>query len=360
MSGDAVYIEVPPFYLNQSRWKTFQDCDRLYGWFHVEGLEPDRPRKPLVIGTAIHKAQVAVHSKGFDPATVEEATKKATEFFTKAMNRGIQLPGDQAEILEGQKTIQKLLPAYYRHWGALGQVWKPLGLELSFCVEVGEGTNVWLVGTIDNLVTLNNSLWLVDYKTMGKLDMREFLKYEIDIQLTAYIYGGTKQLSIDAKKLGKPPVIIRGAIIDGMVKTLIPQFHREIYTRSIDDLREFELEFCMKAWEIAAKHALVQGDREKYDAYTTKMWELGRAGGWKVVFPKNTQHCFRYGTCSHRDLCVADTDVRRMSFRKRVPDYVDDARSARDKASESQEPQVAEPPMPTTGKIDGVEDGENG
>jgi hypothetical protein len=222
-----------------------------------------------------------------------------------------------------------MLPAYHAHYGAKGEMWKPLGMELAFCVEVGEGTGVYLVGRIDNLVTFMNGIWIVDYKTMKKMDMREFMKYEIDIQLTAYIYGGTKQLSLDALSRGEKPVMIKGAIIDGMVKTQVPQFHRELYSRTLQDLRQFELEFCMKAWEIAAKHAMVEKNRAKYNYFTERIWALGEQGGWKIIFPMNTQQCFRYGTCSHRDLCVKDNDVRRMSFRKRDQDYVDDAAGRR-------------------------------
>lgn len=328
-STSPIYIKLPPIFLNQSRWKAYQDCDRLYAWEYVQGITPDRARKPLIIGSAVHKAQVEIHAKGATPEVIASATAAAQEYFRTQMkaNSVMALPTEAAEILEGVELLGKLLPAYYDHWKSLGQMWKPLGQELSFCVEVGEGTNVFLVGTIDNLVTLSGALWLVDYKTMGKLDMREFLKYEIDIQLTAYIYGGTKQLSLSAKAEGKPPVMIRGAIIDGIVKTEVPQFHREVYTRSIPDLREFELEFCMKAWEIAAKEAIVRGDRPAFHAYSERMWELGQSAGWKVVFPKNTQQCFRYGTCSHRDLCVADTETRRLAYKTRVPDYVDAART---------------------------------
>lgn len=323
---EAVHIELPPFFLNQSRWKNFQDCDRLYAWEQIEGLTPDRPRLPLAVGTAIHKAQVEIHKGGSTPEAIKNATESAVKLFTDSMrSRGPQLIGDAEQVEEGTQTIKTLLPAYHQHWKSLGQQWKPLGQELSFCVEVGEGTKVFLVGTIDNLCVLNNALWLVDYKTMKKLDMREFMKYEIDIQLTAYIYGGTKQLSLDARKEGKPPVVIRGAIIDGLVKTIVPQFHREIYTRNIQDLRDFEQEFCMKAWEIAAKHAIHRGDRAAYNLFRDKIYDLGRTG-WKTLFPKNTQQCFRYGLCDYRDLCVKDTETRRTGYRIRTPDYVDEAR----------------------------------
>jgi hypothetical protein len=328
------YVTLPPFFLNQSRWKSYQDCNRLYGWYNIENLVPSKKKGYFEIGTAVHKAQEYAHAHN----STEEAYKKATELAVQTFTKGMgvpQLPGDQEEIDKGVETLRKLLPAYQKAYAQTGRAWKPLGMELAFRVEVGDGTGVWLVGRIDNLVTFLNGLWLVDYKTMSKLDMRTFMQYEIDVQLTAYIYGGTKQLSLDAIARGEKPVMIRGAIIDGMVKTTIPQFHREMYTRSVQDLREFELEWCMKVWEIAAKHAILAGDKTLYNTLTEKMWALGREAGWKVVFPKNTQQCFRYGTCSHRELCVADNEVRRLAFTKRPTDYVDDARATATKAREA-------------------------
>lgn len=327
VQDQQVRVDLPRFYLNQSRWKTYQDCDRLYAWQNIENLEPIKPRKPLVMGTAIHQAQVAIHSapRESQDDVIKSATAIAQKHFRTHMTpKGPRLPHDEAEIKDGEDLIGRLIPAYHEHYKNLGQQWRPLGQELSFEVEVGEGSGVILVGTIDNLVAFRNGLWLVDYKTMAKKDMREFMKYEIDIQLTAYIYGGTKKLSLDAQKQGKPPVLIRGAIIDGLIKTQVPDFHRELYTRSIDDLREFELEFCMKVWEIAAKHAIVKKDKALYQYYTERMYDLGN-DSWKTTFPKNTQQCFRYGTCPYRDLCMKDNDVRRTAYQIRGTDYVDKA-----------------------------------
>lgn len=339
MVEQPIYVEVPPpFYMNQSRWKSYQDCDRLYAWDQIGNIVTGRPRKPLITGSAVHKAQVLIHSKSNTPESIAEGVKLAEDYYREKMKRpGPELPFDEKEMEEGLTVLRRMIPAYHRHWKDLGRVWKPLGMELSFCVEVGEGTNVFLVGTLDNLVVLDGNLWLVDYKTMAKLDLREFMKYEIDIQLTAYIYGGTKQLTLDARKEGKPPVVIRGAIIDGLIKTTDPQFHREIYTRSVDDLRQFELEFCMKVWEIAAKHAMVKKDRPSYDLYINKMYQLG-SSDWKIAFPKNTQQCFRYGTCDFRDLCVKDTPTARLAFHTRTPDYVDAAAAGKKVDSVGEKP----------------------
>lgn len=330
---DQVTISLPPkMYLNQSRYKGFQDCERYYGWQEIEHLVPAKPRKPLTMGTAVHRAQVEVYKGGASPEVIATATEHAVKFWSDTMAPSgptIALAGmegletkEQKELQEGASLLRRMLPAYYKFWGEQGAIWRPLGMELEFCVEVGEGTNVFLVGTIDNLAMYLNALWLVDTKTMHKMDMREFLKYQIDIQLTAYLYGGTKQLAIQAAAEGKKVVPIRGAIIDGMVKTDPPQFHRELYTRTYQDLAEFEQEFCFKAWDIASRHALVRRDRVAYNLYKEKMFDLG-SSNWKVAFPKATNHCFRYGECSHRTLCVQDNETRRLDFVTKARDYVD-------------------------------------
>ena len=125
-------------------------------------------------------------------------------------------------------------------------------------------------------------------------------------------------------ELSKLGVTITPAIIDGLVKTDIPQFHRERYTRTSEDLALFEREFCMTAWDIAAKKAMAKNDRRLFDLYNERQFQLGSTD-WKMAFPKNTNHCFRYGVCSHHDLCLKDNETRRLAYRKRT-DYVDEAR----------------------------------
>lgn len=302
------------FYINQSRWKSYQDCDRLYAWLYVINIMPRRPRTYLLFGTAVHWAMEQAHLLGGSEEAFERATKGAVELFERSV-KGLGGPlfdDDRAKIDDARKMLPSIVSAYRQHYEAKGTVWKPLGTEMELDVEVGEDSHIRLVGKIDNLVNFMNGLWLVDYKTMNKLDMREFMKYELDVQLTAYIYGGTKQLSMQSMSKGGKPIVIRGAIIDGIVKTQVPQFHREMFVRTIDDLRDFEQEFVEKAREIAIKHRRVQNGEN-----------------WKTVFPKNTNHCPAYGGCAFRDLCVRDNETRRMDFTPRPPDYVDEKNQSR-------------------------------
>ena len=110
---------------------------------------------------------------------------------------------------------------------------------------------------------------------------------------------------------GGKPVIVRGLIVDWLIKTKTPQFEREAFSRTVPELREWESETIEIGQEILARFARVRDGED-----------------WKTVFYKNTDHCFRFGTCQFRDLCLEDTEARRSMFIQRPPDYVDEAQQA--------------------------------
>jgi RecB family exonuclease len=291
-----------PIVLNQSSLKDYLNCRRLYGWRRYIGLETLARRSAPEIGTAVHSALALFHDeKGGD---VEKAVSTFRETLSARVGPSSAFedkPLDEA-IEIGERTFR----AYVAHWGGKSELWTPLNQEVQFLVEVGTGTNVFLRGRTDNLSIIPGSgLYLVDYKTAGKMDPRDLMKYEMDIQLTAYLYGTTKQLTIDNEKAGDPtPIVVKGAIIDLLVKTKTPQFARELR----EEFRDFEEEFVEYGHEI----------RRNLD-------RAAAGKDWKVVFPKNTEHCFRYGVCPFRDVCVKDTPTRRQLYNRKKPDYVDEA-----------------------------------
>jgi hypothetical protein len=259
----------------------------------------------LEIGTATHRALAIIDAGGGLDAGLAAAHAYLTE------SAGPLATFADKDLAEAFEIVDRILPAYVEHWGGQGEMWTPLSQEIEFCVEVGDGTQNYLRGKADNLSTYKGGLYIVDKKTAGRMDPRDLLKYEMDCQLTAYIYGLSKHLTEESLARGGEPVFIRGAIIDVLVKTKIPQFAREFYTRTVDELVEFEKEFNFYADEIRAAEDRVAA---------------GEDG--KTVFPKNTSQCFQYGTCPYRDVCLKDTPVRRALYVKRSPDYVDEAQTS--------------------------------
>jgi len=302
-------IPLRPIVQNQSAIKDFQNCKRLWAWKRRENLEPVGRRSAPEIGTATHKGLGILHSGGSLDEALAAARAKLTE------RAGPATRFEDKDLDEALEVVDRLLPEYIAHWTAAGDLWTPLNQEIEFFVEVGEGSGAWLRGRADNLSTYKDGLVLVDYKTAGRMDPRDLLKYELDIQLSAYIYGLSKQLTEDSLKRGGQPVLIRGAFIDVLVKTKIPQFAREFFGRTAAELEEFEGEFI----------EIVSDIRSRLD-------RVDAGEDWKTVFYKNTEHCFRFGTCPFRDVCLKDTPTRRALYNHREPDYVDAAQAELDAA----------------------------
>ena len=311
-----------PIVLNQSRVKQYQDCHRLFGWLYIEGLEAVGRRSAPEIGTAVHEGLRVYHidrvgpagtHEPKDPGQVDQEALKVAEAVDVAVKKLTARTGpgtafQDKSLQEAAEIAKRTLEGYFKKYAAEGTLWRPIGQEVQFTVEVGEGARVFLRGRMDNLTVIGGRLFLIDYKTAAKMDPRDLLKYEMDMQLTSYIYGINKELAREAAETGVPALAITAAIIDVLVKTQIPQYAREQYTRTDEELAEFESEFIEIGGEIRQKLRRVR-----------------EGENWKVVFPKSTNHCFHYGVCAFRDLCLRDTPTRRQMFNRRSPDYVDTA-----------------------------------
>lgn len=274
----------------QSSIKEFMDCHRLYGWSRVEDLTPDRPSFPLEFGSATHVFQQE-RGRGVPlPEAMAMGIKRLMRDFPPVM-----FPGEEEQMLEHRELAARMWPLYEQYWQDDLDI--PLGQEVKGRVEVGTGTNVFLVFQLDKLVARHGALWVKDYKTMAKNDDRTWRQFELDIQPTAYVYGATKVLGTR----------VAGVIIDGLIKTKMPQFRREEYLRTDEQLEEFEAEFVEVMKDIAVRHARVAAGEN-----------------WKTVFYKNTRHCNRFYQCPMFALCQRDTPMARMAYKRREADYMDD------------------------------------
>lgn len=275
----------------QSSVQEYVDCHRKYGWRRIENLEPDKPSWALEFGSATH-IFLMEQKRGTPLAeSIDKGLVRLTSKFPKSM-----FPGDDELLYEHREMAKNMWPAYTAYYADEDDM-TPLGLEIKGRVEVGQGTNVFLVFTIDSLAKQLDQFWIVDHKTMAKNDDRNFEKHAFSMQLTAYTYGASKVLGAR----------IAGAMINGLIKTKSPQFRREFYMRTDAELLEFENEFPEIVREIAWRHARVAAGED-----------------WKTVFYKNTDQCMSYYKCPFFDLCGHDSEMNRTMFKKREPDYMDD------------------------------------
>ena len=292
-------LAVDEFTGRQSGVKQFISCHREYGWSRVENLEPEQPRWPLEFGSATHLF-LQEHKRGVPMAeALKLAEARLVRDFKPAM-----FQEELEEREQYKELLRNLVPAYMAYWS--DDIDVPIGNEIKGRVEVGEGTGVYIVFQVDQIVSAHGQFWIKDYKTMSKNDDRGFQPYEIDIQPTAYVYAVSKMMYGWKPHSAKPR--IAGTIIDGLIKTKVPQFRRETFLRTDDDLAEFEREWVEVCREIAMRHARVQAGEP-----------------WKLVFYRNTQHCFKWGrACDFFQLCTKDSPMMRMAYKHRVADYMDD------------------------------------
>lgn len=292
VNGLRFQISSGEFVGRQSAVKEYMNCHRLYGWERIENLTPDRPAFPLEFGSATHLF-LQERRRGMPIAdAMKIGLERLVQNFPKAM-----FPEDVEELERHKELARNLWPAYEAYWSE-EEDFLPLGQEVAGEVEVGSGSGVKLVFRLDRIVSWLGQFWIWDYKTMGKNDDRTFRQFEMDLQPTAYIYGASKVLKTR----------VAGVVIDGLIKTKIPQFRREQYLRTDSELLEFEKEFVEVCTEMAWRHQRVANGED-----------------WKVVFYKNTKHCFGwYRPCQFYELCTHDTPMQRMAFKRRDPDYMDD------------------------------------
>lgn len=277
--------------LNQSRIVQANNCKRKYYWTFELNLVPDKPQWALDVGKAAHEGLAALND-GRVEAVVYQA---ASDSFDKSMKLVKFMPGEKDLAAEHKAGMLNLLRAYIAHYEGIDD-WVVLKPEVQGRVEVGEGTGCFLIFRTDAIVTWRQRLFLLEHKTMAQNRLDNWLKYQMDYQITSYIYAITKLLGVR----------VAGVIVNGLVKTKIPQFKRDMYTRTDEQLVEWEFETVEQIREI--------------------MWRKKRVANgenFKMVWYKNTSQCFQYGQCPYRQLCLHDTPTTRAGYARRPTDYVD-------------------------------------
>ena len=298
------------FRMNQSRLQTYMGCSRAFMWKYVEDLDVGKPYIRMELGSGAHEGLAQLASG----ASMDEAMKAAVARFKMEFKDEQMLPGEMEEITAAEETLRKLLPAYVDHWG--DQPFTPLGIEIGGQVTVGtvliDGVS-WeciIVFRLDKLVTFNQQIWIVDHKTAAKLDLRDVSKYAMDLQFTAYTYAATKLLQQQLPEGSPFEPRVQGVIVDMLVKTKVPQFHRDIFPRTDAELTEFQYDWL--GWcEVILRQA-VRGEQFISEGLPRR-----------YAYPKNTKWCFYFGTCPYYNLCLKDTQAGRDLFVHRKMDYVE-------------------------------------
>lgn len=262
--------------ISNSRIKSFLSCPRRYYWTYVKNLSPVSISIPLVFGRSIHRALAEWYANFSQPVTLEifEATMrdaiKDVEWFKEEKDKY------QLHINAGIELLKQYFERYKK------EPFSVLQSELKFEVPLDSHT---LVGRTDAIINWDGRFKLLEHKTTSKLGQNYLNKFNLDSQLTSYIYGIRKALKIDIQEVVLN--CLRKIRIDA--KKSEPEFVRDIIIRADEDLEIFEKEVVL----IAAQIESCEQNPE--------------------LFWRNTDSCIQYGTCAYHSLCMHGEDEAILS-----------------------------------------------
>jgi hypothetical protein len=162
-------------------------------------------------------------------------------------------------------------------------------VEKSFRLDLGFGPeildcedNYILCGHIDKLVTYDDRVWVMDYKTTKTaLSEDYFAKFSPDCQVSTYSIGG--------RVIYHKP--IEGLLINGIqVGASFARVQRMPISRTASQLEE---------WLYDLRYWLHEAERFASDGY----------------WPQNDKSCGMYGGCAYRKVCGASPEVRPQLLR---------------------------------------------
>lgn len=272
--------------LNVSRLNTFLACEQLAAWKYRENIVPKRDGaiEALDLGTAIHKALESYYGK---EARLDE--QRALEAF-------------HGELKEEEQRGygEKLLRAYFKHWGEQDKEFEIAEVEREREVVVGEMEGgeaiVVLVGRPDAVwkhPRLGNGWWHGQHKTIGATVGMEAYVRKYDL---AWHERGYRML------LEEEFQPYRGTILNGIRKLKNPG--PECFTRTYVPVGEELVE------------------RFKRDALRVakRWWEVVVEGREAV---QNPQNCGIYNRlCEYWGLCCGG-EMWKDAWGERERDYVD-------------------------------------
>jgi hypothetical protein len=219
-----------PIVIDSSMRVDYCACPRKFYLRHVLGLAP--------IGTSIHLTAGSAYADALE--TFRKSYYGAEEDFETARARGVEAllitygnpDFDVSEAKQWYRMVDAFL-AYLVNWNPATDYMKPAmfdgkpAVEFSFALPIHEelvhpqsGDPLLYVGRFDMLGKMNNTLFVEDDKTTGRLGQQWSGQWDLRSQFTGYCWG--------AQQYGHP---VGGAIIRGtaILKTKITHAEAIVY-----------------------------------------------------------------------------------------------------------------------------------
>ena len=319
-----------------SFWNTFRNCRRRAYWRYVEGLKPIDKAPALVQGDLAHRALAAIYDMN------------STTYVFDVLNEALVEATGDSNMYQYCYIAAAMMEAYIEHYPR--EEWEMVAVEKPFVGEIinpltGAKSRSFLMGgKVDGLVRTSDGLFILEHKTVSRIDGAYLDRLWSDMQVQFYslyvtlngepvvgtIYnmlekprlemkGGETDVEFEERKLGmKQPDRAKQQMAETDEEyqdrlrawyAAEPRFHRETIYFTPDDLHEQR----MLIWELTQQY-------------------LAAARQGRSSFYQNTSQCFNYNrACEFLPLCQSHgSDSVKCAFYTR--DEVDPAEAGEELA----------------------------
>ncbi len=273
----------------------FKNCRRLFFNRNIMRLVPRVERQPRLLGKAIHV--------GLETGNIQ----KALSFFDQLQ------PTTQEEMNQidtDRVIVQGMLEGYFQRFGFGFPDAEKFLPEAKFEIPIinpctnSKSRSFLLAGKADGLALLEDTWWIVEYKTASQIPKTYIDRLMLDNQVTTYIYGLQKYYNIEIagviyRVLRKPSIRLNKKETIQQYQNRIIQdyrerpdfyFYEEKLYRSKDDLAEYKAEL----WQLTQDILKCQKENRWY---------------------KNTSRCADWQSCEYIPICAMQPDAHLM-FKK--------------------------------------------
>lgn len=259
----------------------FKTCPRYYYYTIIKGYQKPKIPPPLSFGILFHLGQELFH-KNRSSLSHDEAIFQTIKSLSPRL---IELEYPVPDTSRSPLTLIRSLVWHFDQFRdepmktVILNNRPAVELSFKFPLFTYQGNQIFLSGHLDRLVSFQDDIWFMDYKTTKyALDDMFFSQFSPSNQIDLYTLAGKVVFSTE----------VVGGIIDGIqLSPNFNRFRRHLETRSPEQVDEF-----------------IEGTR----VFIKQAHSFSSEGTW----PKNETSCSRYGGCQFRDVCSKPESIRQL------------------------------------------------
>lgn len=277
----------------------FLNCHRAYFYRHEENISVlGSTAPPLVLGGGMHSALEAHHkllqengSRSFDYSQHALAMKLAyvKKIKPHILNNAFPMTEENSDgkryATRGLDIIEEYIKFYNSEDFEIESAELPVAIIIPFEYKDEKGEIVY-IGMVDGVILWRDHYYVLENKTVSKLDRYYFPAFKLSYQITGYITAVRELKGLDVKR----------ALINAIgVYKRDYRFERDRTWRSEDELEMFKQQIVNVTRDIFWYRERIKAGEEAEN-----------------VFYQNPSHCFHWGrACQFHPLCTKPSKAGR-------------------------------------------------